>query len=82
LNDGQFPRDFNWKLTTASTVTVEDMGFGAVVIRRDNGDVVFRGNQDYAADVNLPALLGQKEWIISDGHGNELRRVSVTGAAQ
>jgi tRNA(Arg) A34 adenosine deaminase TadA len=79
LNDGQFPGDFNWKLTTASKVSAEDMGFGAVVIRRDNGDVVFRGNQDYTADVNLPALLGQKEWIISDGHGNELRRVSVSG---
>jgi hypothetical protein len=82
LNEGQFPADFNWKLTSASTVAMEDLGYDAVVIRRDNGDVVFRGNQDYAADVNLPALLGQKEWIISDGHGNELRRVAVTGAAQ
>ncbi len=55
------------------------MGQGAVIIRRDNGDVVFRGTREYSADVRLPALLGQKEWIISDTHGNELRRVAVDG---
>ena len=82
LNEGQFPNDFDWKLTAASTVTADSMGEGAVVIRRDNGDVVFRGTRQYSADVRLPALLGQKEWIIYDNHGNELRRVSIEGGVK
>ena len=82
LSEGNFPADFDWKLTSASVVSAESIGEQAVVIRRDNGDIVYRGTQDYSADVRLPALLGQKQWIISDTHGNELRRIAISGEIQ
>ena len=60
LDDGIFPTDFNWKFTTALVIPSALIDDESVIIRRDNGDIVYRGAQDYSADVRLSALLGQK----------------------
>ncbi|MCH2108218.1 MAG: hypothetical protein MK135_02730 [Polyangiaceae bacterium] len=81
LSEAEIPVDLDWKFTVASSLSFAEEG-QELVILRDTGEVVFRGRPPRGTELKLPALRGQKDWIIQDGNGQEIRRVSVNGESQ